>query len=52
MKNYDKLNKMYSFKMCPYCSSKRNCVKDYIIKEKNVTSIKCRNYKYSKNKEV
>lgn len=50
MKKYEELDEVYSFKMCPYCSCKQNCNKEYIIKNKSVTSIKCKNYKLSKTK--
>lgn len=43
---YKGLKEVYPVKMCVFCSNKADkCERDYIIKGKNVISIKCRNYK-------
>jgi len=50
---YKGLKEVYPVKMCVFCSNKTDkCERDYILKGKNVISIKCRNYKRETRKWV
>lgn len=50
MKLNKKLIETYSDKICICCLNRNCCKKDYIIKRKNVISIKCKNYIFKEKK--